>query len=427
MHEKAHAASHGADTLGKRLAIDQLRVALSRPTERLIWVDVSPDGATVTDVGRLLRPPSELALLPMTAEALRTSLDEEELDVDERLQRCERDARQLVAVKPDLAWSRAQEAVSLLGSPGEITYVADPQARRTAYLTLCEVCFQLAFRKKSLPPELGRVDLYLQASEAAHIAGMALLASALQVIGGVERAQGFERVNWIAKAVQQLAEAREQLPSWLIVEIASRTEDWLQELDRHFDAGDNPLLAYRILPPFFEALGFSDAKTRTAKLAQRAVRTLMKNRRHAQALSILERLPESQPKLAAECYEETGDFAKAAGIYVGLDDNDKALRCYRSVPDFAAALNLVRRMEGHTARPSLEWLAELDGVLARRPKNFNRAMTAPEKKLLEGMLERGLGVQRKKPAARKAAAKGSQGKTTKKPAPRKRKNVTGAD
>jgi hypothetical protein len=85
------------------------------------------------------------------------------------------------------------------------------------------------------------------------------------------------------------------------------------------------------------------------------------------------------------------------------------------MPDFKSALGLVRQIEGHTARASLEWLAELDALLARRPENFNRAMTAPEKKLLEGMLERGLGVQRKKPAVRKAAPKSPQ-----KRAPRRR-------
>jgi hypothetical protein len=70
-------------------------------------------------------------------------------------------------------------------------------------------------------------------------------------------------------------------------------------------------------------------------------------------------------------------------------------------------------MEAHPARAPLEWLGELDAFLARRPESFNRAMTPPEKKLLEVMLERGLGVQRKKPAVKKAAS--SDGKT----APRK--------
>lgn len=104
-----------ANALAKRLAIDQLRVALSRPTERLLWVDTSPDAETVSEVSRLLRPPSESALPPITVEALLTCLEEEELETEERVQRCQRDARQLVPVKPDLAWSRAHQAVALLG------------------------------------------------------------------------------------------------------------------------------------------------------------------------------------------------------------------------------------------------------------------------------------------------------------------------
>jgi hypothetical protein len=50
--DRKHSSSHAAaDTLAKQLAIDQLRVALSWPTERLIWVDTAPDGATVKKMG----------------------------------------------------------------------------------------------------------------------------------------------------------------------------------------------------------------------------------------------------------------------------------------------------------------------------------------------------------------------------------------
>jgi hypothetical protein len=51
----------------------------------------------------------------------------------------------------------------------------------------------------------------------------------------------------------------------------------------------------------------------------------MKNRRYAQALTILNHLPEARPKLVAECYEELGQFAKAAPIYLELGDREKAL------------------------------------------------------------------------------------------------------
>jgi tetratricopeptide (TPR) repeat protein len=272
-------------------------------------------------------------------------------------------------------------------------------------MTLAEVCFQLASRKKSLSPELGRPDLYEQAAQAAESGRKLLFANAMRATGAAEQGQGVERLNKIATAVQVVAEARDELPAWFTIEITPRAYEWLDDLDRNLEAGDNPLIAQRILPPFFDALGLPDAQARKDRLAERAVQILMKNRRHAQALTILERLPEAKPKLVAECYEETGQFAKSAAIYLELGDREKALKCYRSIPDFAAALDLVRRMEGHAARGSLEWLSELDAVLARRPDNFNRIMTPPEKKLLEGMLERALGVQRKKPAAKKPAAK----------------------
>ena len=230
--------------------------------------------------------------------------------------------------------------------------------------------------------------------------------------------------SWIVKSHSpsceiELTDAREELPAWLIVEITPRAGFWLDELDHHLGAGDNPLLAQEILPPFFDALGFPDAKARKDRLAQRAVQILMRGRRYEQALSILERLPEAKPKLVAECCEETGRMAKAASIWLELGERDRALKCYRSIPDFAVALNLVRQIDGHAARPSLEWVAELDAVLARRPENFNRTMTPAERKLLEAMLERGLGVQRRKPAVKKKTPTAGAKKT----APRKPRAV----
>lgn len=57
---------------------------------------------------------------------------------------------------------------------------------------------------------------------------------------------------------------------------------------------------------------------------------------------------------AAECYEGSGQFGKAAAIYLQLGDRENALRCFRSVPDFESALRLVRQMEAHPARAPLE-------------------------------------------------------------------------
>ena len=87
-------------------------------------------------------------------------------------------------------------------------------------------------------------------------------------MGGAEQAQGVERLNRIASAIQRLTDAREELPAWFIVEVMPRTGFWLDDLEQHLEVGDNPLIAQDILPPFFDALGFADAQARKIAFIQ---------------------------------------------------------------------------------------------------------------------------------------------------------------
>jgi hypothetical protein len=117
-------------SIAKRTGIDQLRVALSRPTERLIWLDVNPSTTVVKEVQLFLNAHrSKGGLFRACLPPCWPALDEETLDVEERIQRCQLDARQYLAVKPDLAWSRAQQAVTLLGERHTIAGVTDLATR----------------------------------------------------------------------------------------------------------------------------------------------------------------------------------------------------------------------------------------------------------------------------------------------------------
>jgi hypothetical protein len=105
--------------LRKRLAIDQLRVALSRPTERLLWLDVNPTEQVVRQsIAFLNGGDVESGVSSCVSAALLKTLEEDELDAEERVQRCQKDARQYLDVKPEIAWSRAQQAITLLGRLG---------------------------------------------------------------------------------------------------------------------------------------------------------------------------------------------------------------------------------------------------------------------------------------------------------------------
>lgn len=178
-----------------------------------------------------------------------------------------------------------------------------------------------------------------------------------------------------------------------------------EELEAALFNGHNGLILIRILPAFYSAVNLPDREARLARVQQRAVQLMIKEKQFKAALVALATMDERQPKLEAICHEGLGDFRAAAECHVAAGNPKDALACYRSVPDFEASLRLIRQIGEHPAAESLEWIARMQELVDQRPEKFGRTVTDPEKKLLQDMLERVLGVTRKKPAAKKPATK----------------------
>jgi len=395
--------------LRKRLAIDQLRVSLSRATERLVWLDISPSDRIVRNSIDFLSgvEPGDGVAACVPAALLKT-LEEDQLEAEERVLRCQMDARQFLRVRPEMAWSRAQQAVTLLGPPGSLAAVADQTARDTAYLTLAEVCFCLALRNSHLPAELGRPDLFAEAREAAAHAHRHGLASILDVIGRVHRAPIQTRLTPLAELAQILPQQKQEMEPWVLIEVAEQSQAWLDLLESALTVAQNAPALVKIMPPFYEALDVPDRAARTAKLQQRAIQVLLKEKQFGPALAVLRSLPQPQPALEAACHEGLGDFRAAAECHLTAGNPKEALNCYRSIPDLEAALKLVRELGAHPAAQSLEWIRRLQELVEQRPDNFGRVVTPAEKKLLEDILEQSLGVRRRRPAQAKPATKKRQ-------------------
>jgi hypothetical protein len=409
------------ECLRKRLAIDQLRVALSRPTERLLWIDVSPTDRIVHhSLSFLNGGEASVGVSSSVPGAVLKVIEEEELDPEERLQRCQSDARQFLSVKPEMAWSRAQQAVMLLGESGTPAAILDLEARNAAHLTAAEICFALGMRGVRLPAELGRPDLFEEARDAAEAADKFGLGAAISTIGNAHRSPPATRLQSLAELAQRLVICRREITPWILVEIAGVSEQWVNELESGLFNGHNASVLLNILPPFYEILGVAGAGQRIQRLRQKSLQLLMQEKQFAEALKILESLDPKQPRLEALCHEGMHEFRLAAECYRSLRDMKEALRCYRLIPDLHAALEAVREIGNHPAAESLEWIARLEKVIAERPDKFNRVILPSEKKMLESLLEQSLGVTRKKPAVKKAAVKKAAPKAaTKKTAPKK--------
>jgi len=399
-------AGSDIEDLRKRLAIDQLRVAVSRPAERLIWLDLDPSDKLVRQSIAFLNGGQVVSgVSSCVPAALRKAIEEDELDLEERVQRCQADARQYLQVKPDIAWSRAQQAVTLLGPFSSPVAVTDQAARDAAYLTLAEICFTLGIRNVRLAPELGRPDPFAEACRAAENAHRFGLAAIMDAIGRVHRAALDHRLQVLGELAQVLPRHKSEFEPWLLMEIGPMANSWVEQLEAALSYGHNAAILLRVLPPLYEALDVRDRAARTRRLKQRAIQLLIKDKQYATALGELRTQPERQPKLEALCLQGMGDLRGAAQCHVEDGNLKEALLCYRAIPDLDEALKLVGEMGEHPAAESLQWIARVQRLVAERPENFTKTVTAAEKKMLQELLEKALGVSWPKPASRKVAKK----------------------
>ena len=389
------------EDLSKRLAIDQLRVALSRPAERLYWLDVNPNDRILGHSENMLASGGERAY-PMVPAVLLKTLEEEALDAEERVRLCESDAHQFLAIRPALAWSRARQAVALLGEAGGKFSVSDPAARISAYLTLCQVAFTLAFRKVNLPSEMGRVDLFGEAAQAVERIGRTSFAALLRAIGDHERDFGVEKAPSLLRLGSLLARYREDVEPWLLQELQPRSAAWLQSMEDQVALF--PDMVLEILPALYKIFVPLEAEQRTANVREKAIRALMRMNGYKGALQILQQAPDADPKLIAECREGLGELDLAAAEYLKSGSSQDALRCYRLIPDFDKSLHLLEAVGKHPAMESLLWLRRMRDLAAERPADFQKVILPAEKQLLEEVLQSALGVSRKKTAAKRAKA-----------------------
>ncbi|MEK7755190.1 MAG: hypothetical protein AAB654_24915, partial [Acidobacteriota bacterium] len=265
--------SHQVEPLSRRLAIDQLRVAISRPTERLYFLDVSPPAsASQRSLWFLNRAGRSTEVSPVIPEAVLKTLEEELLDPEERIRLCEADARQFLDVKPEMAWARAKQAVALLGLPVARGQVIDKAVRTSAYLTLAQVSFCLAFRKVALAPVLGHPDLYGEAEDSVRRAGredlsQIMLAARLLDEFSPEPSAGQHLLN----AFESLEHHEAAVEPWLAVEFAARAHAWMQLLERVAMQFPWAPEALKRLPFVYRFFQVTDAGERLVRAEEKAV------------------------------------------------------------------------------------------------------------------------------------------------------------
>jgi hypothetical protein len=122
------------ENLNRRTRIDQLRVAISRATETLVFIDIDPSIDELEESLKLLKKST-----PFEKNDLLEHLNNSDITPEERVVNRINNARTLIETRPERAWQLVNQAVKLLGEPDLHNGVSDRGVRKNVAQATVEI------------------------------------------------------------------------------------------------------------------------------------------------------------------------------------------------------------------------------------------------------------------------------------------------
>ena len=368
--------------LWKRTAADRTRVALSRATETLIFLDIDPDAPGRQRSEAFLGP---FEAVPVGAGELVEYLSDD--DPEERVRACIRDAEAHADRRPDLAWRRAVQAIRLLGDPAKPGAVQDRELRREAHLTCARVAATITV--EALPGELKESTVLAAGAKAAAEAGREDITKLLKLLATRKRPQHDLSLAEV-KAREQAIRSLKRKDAWLTAALRPRCARWRTALDARLgELTPEAMRELRTLPRMYEALMVPEAASEARKTALRLVETLVDRACYPEARKVLDSMDAPPPDLDGRCWEGLGKLDAAAACFERALSWEDALRCHRALADLDGALRCLAQLDGHPDTPAVTWLTQVRDTMAARPGEA--ALTEAERAWLETQVSTALG------------------------------------
>ena len=369
IEKSAATEQHGLDELAARTMIDRLRVALSRATETLVFLDVEADQdqkamsaellghAAETEVDQLIEDlrKSELSQEDRVASRLRFSIEIEERDIQR-------------------AWRLAHDALQLLGDPNLPNGVVDEELRWNVQKRILALGAQMLLNQQSDEVAEAVASAVEQAFGNPIDAGLQHLFDGLKVWACCKGDHDQERCATALKvliAIESLGEGG----GW----IRSVAAGFAQSLRKAINAAaKSPVTAAEFTGNLGEWLAITgeigDIISDVSRLRATAFDTLLSANRLQDARKIYDMLPPGDSYRLARLLEGEKDYAAAAAAYELVNYPTDALRNWRAAGKWEEAVRLAVEPE----KSDLQWLADLQCHLGAQPKAVTERLTKAE-------------------------------------------------
>ena len=366
--EAAAASGHELEELAARAMIDRLRVALSRATETLVFLDVEADPAqhilswellghsAETEIGQLIDDlhKSEPSLEDRAATRLRISIEIEDQDIHR-------------------AWRLAHDALQLLGDPNLPNGVTDENLRSEVRMRILSLGAHMMLNLQSDEVTEAVASAVGEAIGGSKMTGLQVLFDALKE-WAVDRLDADRPVSGlkVLKAIEALGDDG----GWIRAVASGHAQSLRQAINA---AAKSPATApvFSGNPAAWLAITgkISDSDTEANRLRTTAFDTLITAKKFRAARSIHALLPADNLRLA-RLLEGEKDHTTAAAAFELAGHPAEALRNWRAAGKWEEALRLAEAPE----KADLQWLTDLQRLLATEPIALAERLTPAEKK-----------------------------------------------
>jgi len=365
-----------------RTTIDLLKVAMSRATESLVFMDVAASPMVEQASRDLLGQTSSLDC----ETAFQSILEgpEENEDLEGRVQRLVDQSRTLRDDRPDSAWRRAYHAMELLGDPSRPQGVKSCDVRAAVYREVCDSAIRFLARGEAAHAVLAAAvkaadGLGIELSKTEEVSEpLKSLFASLQrlsmqstyndmlLLASVARLG--PELRWVETALTAISERLR-----LVIEEAAADPDCA----KRFASGD-PVDWLRIT-------GFIDDPTEKLRsLRRKALSTLIDARKVAEAQSVLNAhdLADSEDyELKGRLLELQGNYPEAANAYEKAGNAHAAVLALRHSAQWESAARL-RDQIPETEAAQLSWLLDASRLAERRPEGLWESLSSAERERL---------------------------------------------
>ncbi len=354
-----------------RTLLDQFRVAISRSTEKLTFIDYDANPTRRKLSLRLLGQP-----VIVDPAGLAELLEDSDLLPEDRVRSRLSEARHLIEENPYRAWQQINQAYRLLGDKTLPNGVTDDNLRIETKETFLELASRVLL---SRPKQPSRKEIHTETNVV------------LEDLGSEKHREAFDMLyRWSSK--------RGGYPFDLLdTVLAMENNDWIvQALNTVRQSVQNAIVdgakdvavahLYRgNVEGWLEIIHYAgDIYNKAMSLRYDAFDTLLEENKLEEAGWLEQSIEPEDDRIKGRLYEAEERYGEAAEAFYRIDAYVDALRNFRFAGDWNRAAPLAK--DG--VAEDLQWIIQLEDILKNRPAGLENRLTDAEKQKLQTLVQR---------------------------------------